>query len=61
MKTEHIPVETTPVIVDGIMYATEPPNKILALDAGTGQLLWSYNHLGSLVSDGMSPQSSAAL
>jgi alcohol dehydrogenase (cytochrome c) len=44
METEHMPVETTPVIVDGIMYATEPPNKILALDAGTGQLLWSYNH-----------------
>ena len=31
MKTTHH-VETTPLVVDGIMYATRPPNDVVALD-----------------------------
>src|ERR1700732_2371944 len=28
--------EATPLVVDGIMYLTEPPNNVVALDAKTG-------------------------
>ena len=37
-------VETTPVVVDGVMYATAPPNIVHALDAATGEVLWTYTH-----------------
>jgi alcohol dehydrogenase (cytochrome c) len=36
--------ETTPLVVDGIMYLTRPENDVFALDAGTGRVLWTYNH-----------------
>lgn len=34
--------ETTPLVVDGIMYLTVPPNEAYALDAETGVVLWEY-------------------
>ncbi|MEZ5401007.1 MAG: PQQ-binding-like beta-propeller repeat protein [Bryobacteraceae bacterium] len=34
-------LETVPLVVDGIMYATGP-NQVLALDAVTGQQLWQF-------------------
>ena len=36
--------ETTPLVVNGIMYLTRPENDIFALDAETGRILWSYSH-----------------
>ncbi len=36
--------ETTPLVVDGIMYLTEAPNTAIALDAGTGRVFWRYQH-----------------
>ena len=36
--------ETTPLVVDGIMYLTRPENDIYALDAATGRVLWTYSH-----------------
>jgi alcohol dehydrogenase (cytochrome c) len=36
--------ETTPLVVDGIMYLTRPENEIIALDAETGRILWTYRH-----------------
>ena len=36
--------ETTPLVVDGIMYLTEAPNTAVALDAATGRLFWRYQH-----------------
>jgi len=36
-------VETTPLVVDGIMYITEPPSIVTALDAHTGRPLWRYS------------------
>lgn len=36
-------VETTPVVVDGIMYLTEPPSTVTALDARTGRRLWRWD------------------
>ena len=37
-------VETTPLVVDEVMYATTPDNIVLALDASTGQRYWTYTH-----------------
>jgi alcohol dehydrogenase (cytochrome c) len=34
--------ETSPIVVDGIMYITEPPNNVTAIDARTGRRLWMY-------------------
>ena len=34
--------ETSPIVVDGTMFITEPPNVVAALDARTGRALWSY-------------------
>src|SRR5580704_17657221 len=32
--------ETTPLEIDGVMYLTEAPNHIYALDAKTGKIFW---------------------
>jgi alcohol dehydrogenase (cytochrome c) len=34
--------QPTPLVREGVMYLTHPENKIQALDAGTGELLWEY-------------------
>lgn len=34
--------QPTPLVRDGVMYLTHPNNKIQALDAATGELLWEY-------------------
>jgi alcohol dehydrogenase (cytochrome c) len=36
--------QSNPIIVDGIMYLTERPNDIMALDAVTGRVFWVYKH-----------------
>jgi len=36
-------VETTPIVVDGIMYITEPPSTVTALDALTGKQIWTWS------------------
>ncbi len=35
--------ENTPVVIDGVMYVTTPYNKVVALDAEKGAVLWSYD------------------
>jgi len=35
-------LETTPLVVDGIMYATAQDNRAFALDARTGRPIWMY-------------------
>ncbi|MEO6437041.1 MAG: PQQ-binding-like beta-propeller repeat protein, partial [Tepidisphaeraceae bacterium] len=34
--------ETSPIVVDGVLFITEPPNGVAALDARTGRALWTY-------------------
>ena len=34
--------EATPIVVDGVMYISEPPSDVTALDAATGRPLWKY-------------------
>ena len=36
--------QATPLVVDGVMYLTEPPNKLVALDPRTGREFWVYEH-----------------
>ncbi|HVB85852.1 MAG TPA: PQQ-dependent dehydrogenase, methanol/ethanol family [Candidatus Dormibacteraeota bacterium] len=36
-------VETSPIVVDGVMYVTEPPSTVTAIDARTGLRLWSWS------------------
>lgn len=37
-------METTPLVVNGIMYATTSFNHVYALDAATGEQIWHYKH-----------------
>src|SRR6266478_4892754 len=34
--------ETSPVVADGVMYITEPPSTVTALDVRTGRPLWTW-------------------
>ena len=36
--------ETTPLVVDGVMFVTEAPSNVVALDARTGGQYWRYDH-----------------
>ena len=36
-------VETTPLVVDDVMYVTEPPSTVTALDVRSGRRLWSWS------------------
>ncbi len=38
----HHKVETSALVFDGIMYITEPPSDVTALDLRTGRPIWSY-------------------
>ena len=46
--THHIPhlnrAETTPLVVDGVMFITESPSNVTAVDATTGRPYWRYEH-----------------
>jgi glucose dehydrogenase len=35
-------LETTPIVVDGVLYAFTPTQQVIALDAATGKLLWKF-------------------
>jgi len=39
--------ETTPLVVDGIMYITQSPNDVVALDPKTGRAFWVYHYAPS--------------
>jgi alcohol dehydrogenase (cytochrome c) len=45
-------VESTPLVVDGVMFVTGPPNNVFALDAGKGTVLWAYRRQ---LPDGLRP------
>ena len=39
--------ESTPLVVDGVMYITQAPSDALALDARTGRVFWIYRYYPS--------------
>ena len=36
--------EATPLVVDGVMYVTQAPNDLVAMDAVSGRVFWVYSH-----------------
>ena len=36
-------IECNPIVVDGVVYATTPRLRVVALDAASGRLLWSFD------------------
>ncbi|MCY4122808.1 MAG: PQQ-dependent dehydrogenase, methanol/ethanol family, partial [Acidobacteria bacterium] len=38
------PWQATPLVVDGVMYLTQRPNDVVALDARTGRVFWTYSY-----------------
>ena len=39
--------EATPLVVDGVMYTVQAPNDVVALDAATGRVFWTYTYVPS--------------
>jgi alcohol dehydrogenase (cytochrome c) len=37
------PMESTPIVVNGVLFFTEPPSTVVAVDARTGKTLWRYD------------------
>ena len=37
-------VQATPIVLDGVMYLTDGPNDVVALDGRTGRVFWRYRH-----------------
>jgi quinoprotein glucose dehydrogenase len=37
------PFETTPLVVDGMLYLSTPSNRVIALDAETGKEIWQFD------------------
>lgn len=37
-------LQATPLVVDGIMYLTDGPNDVVAIDGRTGRMFWRYRH-----------------
>src|SRR5437763_6673526 len=36
-------LQTSPIVVDGVLYGLTPTQKVFALDAATGKLLWKFD------------------
>src|SRR5437763_6201540 len=36
--------EATALVVDGIMYTVQAPNDVIAMDAATGRMFWTYSY-----------------
>jgi alcohol dehydrogenase (cytochrome c) len=36
------PVESSPLVVDGVLYLTQPPSSVIALDVHSGRSLWTW-------------------
>ncbi|MEO8225765.1 MAG: PQQ-binding-like beta-propeller repeat protein [Gammaproteobacteria bacterium] len=42
LRSSTKPLSATPIVADGLMFVTEAPDGIVALDAKTGALVWRY-------------------
>ena len=36
-------MECNPIVVNGVLYATTPKLRVIALDAATGKLRWTFD------------------
>ena len=41
-REDKTQIQCNPLIIDGVLYATSPQSKLVALDAATGRELWRY-------------------
>ena len=39
--------ESSPIVLDGVMYLTQRPNDVVAIDARTGRIFWIYKYAGA--------------
>jgi len=39
-------MQSNPIVVDGVLYATTPKLRVIALDAATGREIWSFDPAG---------------
>ena len=39
--------EATPLVVEGVMYTVQAPNDVVALDAATGRVFWTWSYIPS--------------
>lgn len=46
--------QTSPLVVDGVMYVTEPPTRVATLDALTGRPLWEFQTGGAVAANPVS-------
>ena len=37
-------LQSTPLVIDGVMYIITPRARVFALDAATGRLIWEYSY-----------------
>lgn len=42
LDTSGTRIESTPIVVGGFIFTTTPPSDVVALDAGSGEVRWSY-------------------
>jgi len=54
-------LETSPIIVDGALYAYSPEQKVIALDAATGALLWTFDSQKEFGSEKVASRAERAL
>ncbi|MFN8006310.1 MAG: PQQ-binding-like beta-propeller repeat protein [Terriglobia bacterium] len=38
-------IQCNPIVIKGVLYATTPTSKVIALDAATGKLIWLYDRM----------------
>jgi alcohol dehydrogenase (cytochrome c) len=41
--TDDSKLEATPLVADGVIFITEPPSNVVALDAKSGHVIWTYS------------------
>ena len=46
-------LQCNPIVIDGVLFATTPRLRLVALDASTGELRWSFDPSGGQMSDRM--------
>ena len=42
-NTSHPTIEATPIVAGGVIFTTEPPSNVVALDAKSGEVIWRYD------------------
>jgi len=42
-RHHSVPFESTPIVIDGVLYFSTPSNRVIALNAETGQEIWQFD------------------